>query len=144
MLDGRADAMFQEAEMLPIWSEIDALPGGVNYLPLSERVRDHMHDRFGFARSEIPAGRWPGVRAAVPTIDFSGWLVLCREDLPEDWAYAAAKAADLARGAVDAGPANVTRCLALPLEPGYMFTQTAVPLHAGARRYAEEQGYLAS
>jgi TRAP-type uncharacterized transport system substrate-binding protein len=142
LLEGRADAMFQEAEMLPIWAEIDALPGGVNYLPVSDAVRDHVLATYGFERSEIPAGRWPGVRSAVPTIDFSGWLVVCRDDLPDEWAHAVARACDAARGAVDDGPGNVTRCLALPLDPAYMFTRTALPLHDGARRYAQEQGYL--
>jgi TRAP-type uncharacterized transport system substrate-binding protein len=142
VLDGTADAMFQEAEMLPIWGEIDTPPRRVNYLPVSEAVRDHMLQTYGFAKREIPAGRWPGVTAPVPTVDFSGWLVFCRDDLPEEWAYAVAKACDHARDAVDNGPHNVTRCLALPLEGSYMFNETAIPLHDGARRYAEEQGYL--
>ena len=142
VLDGRANAMFQEAEMLPIWGEIDSPPRQINYLPVSDAVRDHMLNTYGFPKRDIPAGRWPGVLEAVPTVDFSGWLVFCREDLPEEWAYAVAKACDVARGAVDNGPNNVTRCLALPLECGYMFTETAVPLHDGARRYAVERGYL--
>jgi hypothetical protein len=141
LLEGRADAMFQEAEMLPIWEEIDTPPRRMNYLPVSEAVRDDMLARYGFVKRDIPAGRWRGAREAVPTIDFSGWLVFCREDLPEDWAYAVAQAADRSRDAVDHGPGNVTRCLALPVDPAYMFTETAIPLHDGARRYAEEQGY---
>jgi uncharacterized protein len=142
VLDGRAQAMFQEAEMLPIWGEIDTPPRRMNYLPVAERVRDHMLTTYGFAKSEIPAGRWPSVTGPVPTVDFSGWLVFCREDLPEDWAYAVAKACDHQRDAVNNGPGNVTRCLALPLDTGYMFTDTAIELHDGARRYAEEQGYI--
>jgi len=142
VLDGRADAMFQEAEMLPIWAEIDAPPRRVNYLPVSEAVRDHMRTTYGFGKRDIPAGRWPGVSEAVPTVDFSGWLVFCRDDLPEAWAYAVAKACDHTRDAVNNGPDNVTRCLALPLDPTYLFAETAIPLHDGARRYAQEQGYL--
>ena len=142
VLDGRADAMFQEAEMLPIWSEIDTPPRRMNYLSLSDNVLEHMQVTYGFGRREIPAGRWPGVTEPVQTVDFSGWLVFCRDDLPEQWAYAVAKACDRSRGAVDEGPNNVTRCLALPLAPSYMFTETAIPLHEGARRYAEEQGYI--
>lgn len=142
LLDGRADALFQEAEMLPIWGEIDSPPRRITYLPVSETVRDHMRDTYGFAKREIPAGRWPGVTEPVATVDFSGWLVFCREDFPDDWAYAAAKACDVARGAVDNGPGNVTRCLALPLDCAYMFTETVIPLHPGAHRYADEQGYL--
>ncbi len=142
VLDGRADAMFQEAEMLPIWAEIDSPPRRVNYLAVSDAVREYMWQTYGFAPREIPAGRWPSVTEPVPTIDFSGWLVFCREDLPEEWAYAVAKACDRCRGAIDNGPGNVTRCLALPVDQRYMFTETAVPLHPGARRYAQECGYL--
>jgi uncharacterized protein len=101
-----------------------------------------MQMTYGFARRQIPAGRWPGVTEPVQTVDFSGWLVFCRDDLPEEWAYAVAKACDRSRGAVDEGPNNVTRCLALPLATSYMFTETAIPLHEGARRYAEDQGYV--
>jgi hypothetical protein len=142
VLDGRADAMFQEAEMLPIWAEIDTPPREMNYLALSEEVREHMQATYGFGKSVIPAGRWPGVIEPVPTVDFSGWLVFCREDLPEPWAYAVAKACDHSRAPVDDGPTNVTRCLALPLETRYMFSETSIPLHDGARRYARERGYL--
>jgi len=141
VLDGRAEAMFQEAEMLPIWGEIDA-SREVNYLTVSEAVREHMLTTYGFARSEISAGRWPGVNEVVPTIDFSGWLVFCREDFPGEWAYAVAHACDRTRDAVNNGPNNVTRCLATPLDTSYMFTETAIPLHDGARAYAEERGYL--
>jgi TRAP-type uncharacterized transport system substrate-binding protein len=141
MLDGTAEALFQEAQMTPIWHEIDrARP--ITYLSVSEPVRRHMAG-LGLAPATMPAGHYAGVRADVPTVDFGGWLLFCRDDLPDEIAYAVARACDETRAAVESGPPPVQRSLELPIVPRSLFTDTVVPLHPGAEAYARDRGYLA-
>lgn len=145
VLQGRADAIFQEHKHAKIWQQI-AESQPMRCLAVDEPVIRHMRHRYGYAAAEIPAGAYPGVEEPVRTVDFSGWLVFCREDMPEEWAYAAAAACDVTRE-------QVTRALRDPAllawnpAPGpgvtdYMFTHTAIPLHPGAAAYARERGYL--
>lgn len=140
MLDGRADALFQEAQMSPIWEQI-AASRPVRILPIREDVRAHMRDVYGFALAEIPAGHPSGATEPTPTVDFSGWLVFCRDDFPDEYAYAVARACDATRGGVeddqrDRGEVDI------PIDPHYLFNNTVIPLHPGARAYAQEQGYI--
>jgi TRAP-type uncharacterized transport system substrate-binding protein len=141
MLDGEANALFQEARSSPVWFKI-ADSRDVNVLAVKESAREHMQQTFGFAKAEVPAGHYRGVTVPVPTVDFSGWLLFCREDLPDEWAYALAQACDDTRPLVDDGDPEIRRSLDLPLDPGYMFNETVLPLHAGAVAYAQERGYL--
>jgi TRAP-type uncharacterized transport system substrate-binding protein len=141
VLDGTAEAIFQEAQTSAIWKRIFA-SREFNVLSVSEQAREHMLGTYGFAKAEIPPGHYPCVHETVPTVDFSGWLVFCREDLPDEWAYAIARACDETRPRVDDGDPEVMRSLRLPVDPRYLFTETAIPLHEGAAAYAREHGYL--
>jgi hypothetical protein len=51
-------------------------------LPIEEDVLRHFEGQ-GYWRGKIAAGRLPGLDHDVPTIDFTGWLLFCREDLPD-------------------------------------------------------------
>lgn len=141
MLNGEADALFQEARSSPVWRQI-ADSRDVNVLAVDEGVRERMERAYGFAPATVPEGHYRGVDAPVPTVDFSGWLLFCREDLPDDWAYALARACDLTRPLVDEGDAEIRRSLDLPLDPLYMFNETVLPLHEGAAAYARDREYL--
>jgi TRAP-type uncharacterized transport system substrate-binding protein len=140
LLDGRADALFHEAQMSPMWAQIAAAKA-VRVLPIRDDVRTHMHDAFGFGSATVPAGHPSGAVVDTPTIDFGGWLVFCRDDLPDDVAYAVARAVDETRAEVEADQAGRGE-IAIPIEPRALFGDTAIPLHDGARAYAEEHGYL--
>jgi TRAP-type uncharacterized transport system substrate-binding protein len=106
-------------------------------------VRSRLREELGIAPAQIPAGHYPGLERPVPTLDFSGWLLFCREDLPAEWAYALAQAVDGTRAQVEEGPPAVRTPLRLPLDPHAMFGETIVPLHDGAAAYARERGYVA-
>jgi TRAP-type uncharacterized transport system substrate-binding protein len=140
MLDGSADALFHEAQMSPIWGEI-AAARRIRVLPIRDDVREHLLREYGFERAEVPAGHASGATVATPTIDFSGWLLLCREDLPDEWAYAVARACDETRDLVEADQGDRHE-LELPIDPRDLFGPTAVPLHPGAQAYAVEKGYV--
>lgn len=141
MLDGSADALFQEAQMSPIWEQI-AASREVRILPVRDDVRAHMRDVYGFAEAVVPAGHPSGATEPTPTVDFSGWLVFCRDDFPDEWAYAVARACDETRALAEDDQRDRGE-IAIPIDPGYLFGNTSIPLHPGARAYAEEKGYIA-
>jgi uncharacterized protein len=140
MRDGEADALFHEAQMSPTWAEI-AAARDVRILPIGDDARRRMQGEYGFEPATIPAGHPSGAAADTPTIDFSGWLLLCREDLPHEIAYAVARAVDTTRSGVEEDQRGRGE-IELPIDPRYLFNQTVIPLHDGARAYADEHGYL--
>jgi TRAP-type uncharacterized transport system substrate-binding protein len=141
LLEGGADALFQEARTQSIWREIaDARP--MRFLSVRQDVRDALRERYGFGEFTIEPGDYRGVDAPVPTVDFSGWLVFCRDDLPHDHAYAIAQACAEIGERGDELPADVQRSLRMPIDVGYLFRKTAIPLHSGAEAFAREHGYL--
>ena len=81
----------------------------------TRRLRRWRSSGSGGPRS--PAGHYPGLAEPVPTIDFTGWLLFCREDLPAETAYALARATDETRPRVEAGEAIVRGPLTLPIDP---------------------------
>jgi TRAP-type uncharacterized transport system substrate-binding protein len=140
MLDGTANALFHEAQMSPIWGEI-AASRPVRVLPIRDDVRQRLLELYGFERSEVPAGHPSGATEPTPTIDFSGWLLLCRDDVPDEWAHAVARACDETRRFVEEGQRGRGE-LELPIDPRSLFRDTVIPLHDGARAYAVERGYV--
>jgi TRAP-type uncharacterized transport system substrate-binding protein len=140
MLEGKAEALFQEAQTAYVWPLIaDSRP--CNFLAVDPGIAREIEERLGFEHVEMPAGRYTGVEAPVSTVDFSGWLVFCRDDLPDEWAHALAQACDRTKEEV-VGDQEVSRSLRTPIDPGYLFTKTSIPLHPGAEAYARSQGYL--
>jgi TRAP transporter TAXI family solute receptor len=139
MLDGEADAYFQEAQSAPFWREL-ADSRDVVFLPVPDETVAALAE-LGFQRGEIPSGHYRGVDAPIQTIDFTGWLLFCRDDLPAETAYALARAVDETRPRVEAGDPVVRAPLTLPIDPARLYGETMLPLHEGAAAYAREQGY---
>jgi TRAP-type uncharacterized transport system substrate-binding protein len=140
MLAGEANALFQEAAVSPVFGEI-ARSRPVRVLPVGAEALDFMHETYGFARNTIPAGHHSGAEVDTPTLDFSGWLLFCRDDLPFEHAYAFARACDETRERA-AADEKIRFAVDCPIDPRYLFGETAIPLHDGARAYAEEKGYV--
>ena len=110
-------------------------------ITLDDPVREQVAKACALSVRDIPAGHQIGNADPVPTVDFSGWLLFVRDDFPDDWAYALAQACDETRGQVDALP-DLGNSLVRPIDPVSLFTETVVPLHPGALRYAEEHGFM--
>ena len=61
-----------------------------------------MKETYGFSEAIIPKGRLKGIQEDLLTLDYGGWLLTCREDLPEELAYLLAKVSTDQRDAIAA------------------------------------------
>ena len=114
-------------------------------LGLSRGAVDYMKDTYGFGEAIIPKGRLKGVEPDLLTVDYGGWLLACREDLPEELAYLLAKVSTDQREAIAAPfkdrPKHL-QSLEIPLTPQHLCTKCVIPLHKGAEKYYREIGCL--
>ena len=138
--EGEFDAVFDEAVMTRRWKLItDA--NDITFLPIGEEQMKRLEAR-GFKRAKLEKDRFRGVESDISVLDFSDWVLYCREDMDEELAYMTIAAIDEQKKGIEAlfpqpfspmsGPCDLRRLAANP----------AVPLHKGAARYYEEKGFL--
>jgi TRAP transporter TAXI family solute receptor len=118
-----------------VWYEVSQR-FDLHYLHLPAPLLDQLAKTYSYQRRDIPDGLLRGLNEAIPSIATNTINIFGRDDTPDDFAYALAKAIDqhkeLLAWNIDAtsyNPQNVWRTL-------------GVPLHPGAARYYREVGYM--
>lgn len=139
IVDPAFDAVFDEAIMTRRWYRL-AEEYKLRFLPLDEPVLQHF-ERRGIPRGVIARGRLPGVTEDVPTLDFSGWVLLARADLPDAFTYQLTRVLDEQKEAIHAlfGPQSG---LTGRIDLAQSARELPLPLHPGAAEYYRERGYL--
>ena len=136
--DGTADVLIHEAIMTPHWQRITA-KRPVRYLPWGEAVLTAFAAE-GWPSATVDAGYLPGLDEDLRTLDFSDFVLLCRQDLADDVAYLAAWCMVKTRRALEAQYAHLPRDhspVTYPLIPADI-ARTPIPLHpAAARAFAD-------
>ncbi len=136
LVEGKYDAVFDEAA--PAWVG-QALDAGLTVLPLAEATVRKLEE-VGFRRAYIRKADFPKLAADVLTIDFSGWPIFVRADLPGATVEQMCRALDARKHNIPwegEGPLPVERmCREAPDTP------QDVPLHPAAERVWRELGYL--
>src|SRR5438093_6604673 len=117
------------------WYEASQLNDLV-FLDFEEPLIARLLEEPGFQRATIPLALFRGVDRPIPTVMRPNHFIYVRDDAPDDFAYAVAKALDEHRDLFQA-----------QLEPWYYDPQTVavskvIPLHPGANRYYRERGYV--
>jgi TRAP-type uncharacterized transport system substrate-binding protein len=88
----------------------------------------------------VPKSFFKRMKNNVPTIDFSGWPMVVRADMPNDVAYALCEALELRCKTIPTDnfrPLKIAQLCANDAEAPF-----DVPLHPGAKRFYRERGYL--
>lgn len=147
VLGGEADCLLQEAIMTPWW---EAIIEKRNYIPLpaeDQALARFQRDNPGEADPNpqpLPKGFWSSLLQPLPCLDFSDFILLVREDLPDDIAYVLTwclvETRDVIEGQYRHLRANRSP-LTYPLDPKKM-SQTPIPLHPAARCYYTECGHV--
>jgi hypothetical protein len=139
--DGTADAVLQEAIMTPWWrTAVDARKAIL--LPAEDSALRHLESEHGWLRAELAGNFFPGQPEALPALDFSDFVLVVRDDMPDDVAHLLTWCAVERREGIERQYRHLPperSPLTYPLDPHAM-ARTPIPLHAGARRYFEEAG----
>jgi TRAP-type uncharacterized transport system substrate-binding protein len=133
---GTINAVFDEG--IKSWGQ-SALDHGFRYLPIEGAVLKRL-TAIGYRPGVMPRSHFKGVAHDVPTIDFSGWPMVVRADMPNDVAYALCEAIEAKKNLIPSDnfkPLNIAQLCANDDEAPY-----DVPLHPGAKRFYRERGYL--
>ena len=107
----------------------------VRVIEIEQEILDSLKDKYAFGESTIPGGVYAGTPNDTKVYNVST-LVIARPDLPEDMAYAIAKAIyentdTLAKKFKELGT----------MTPGSGSQDVGIPFHPGAARYFKEKGF---
>jgi TRAP-type uncharacterized transport system substrate-binding protein len=130
------DAVFDEG--IKSWART-ALENGFRFLPVEGAVLKRMV-AMGYRATVMPKSRFDGMTKDVTTLDFSGWPMIVRADMPDATAYAICEAIEKRRQAIPTDnykPLDMAQLCANDEEAPY-----DVPLHKAAQRFYRERGYL--
>lgn len=143
--DGMADAALQEAIMTPWWLDAVKARDAV-ILPAEPGAIRKLEQEHGWRAADVAANFFPGQPDPVPALDFSDFVIVVREDMPEDIAHLLTWCLVEKRNALERQYFHVPperSPLTYPLDPAAM-ARPSLPLHEGARRYFVEAGVLAA
>lgn len=145
MQKGEADAVLQEAIMTPWWADL-VESGKVIPLPAEEDALSQLKTEHGLISNPLPAGFWSTLKAPLPALDFSDFVVLVRDDMPEELAHMLTLCLVETRETIERQYRHLPphrSPLSYPLVPERM-ARTPLPLHPGSERYYREAGVLAA
>jgi len=134
--NGTVNAIFDEG--IKSWAGT-ALENGFRFLPVEGAVLKKLI-AMGYRPTVMPRSRFNGMTGDIQTIDFSGWPMIVRADMPDGAAYAICEAIEKRKDVI---PTDNYK----PLEMAQLFANDEeapydVPLHPGAERFCRDRGYL--
>jgi TRAP-type uncharacterized transport system substrate-binding protein len=133
---GTVNAIFDEG--IKSWART-ALENGFRFLPVEGAVLKSLV-AMGYRPTVMSKSRFPGMAEDITTIDFSGWPMIVRADMPDEAAYAICEAIEKRKEVIPTDnykPLEIAQLFANDEEAPY-----DVPLHTGAERFYREKGYL--
>jgi TRAP-type uncharacterized transport system substrate-binding protein len=134
--NGTVNAVFDEG--IKSWGQT-AVDHGFIYLPIEGQILKRLA-AMGYRASVVPKSRFKGMPSDIPTVDFSGWPMVVRSDMPNDVAYALCEAIDRRKAFIPSDnfkQIDIAQLCANDEEAPYN-----VPLHPGARRFYRDRGFL--
>jgi len=134
------DAVFDEALMTRRWKRITD-ENDIVFLPIEDDVMQRLEAK-GWQRGQIEKSRFRGMERDVPAIDFSDWVLFCREDMDEELAYLTIAAIDEQKNEIERLYPAPYAALTGPVDLHKLAANPPIPLHPGAARYYREKGCL--
>lgn len=106
------------------------------YLDVPADLRASLAKAFYVEEQSAPQGLLKGVTRRIPTVARNGTAVYGRDDMPDAFAYAVAKALDEQKGELQWSD------MPFSYNPQNVWKNYDVPLHPGAAKYYRERGYM--
>jgi len=118
-----------------IWTQISQ-EFNLHFIELPEELLVKLAKEGELERGIIPAGLYRGIERPIPTVVRTGTVIYGRDEMPDDFAYAVAKAIDEQQALLQ------WRHMAFSYNIHTVWNGYEVPLHPGAARYYKEKGYM--
>ena len=134
--NGTVNAIFDEG--IKSWART-ALENGFRFVPVEGTVLKRLV-AMGYRPTVMSKSRFHGMAEDITTLDFSGWPMIVRADMPDEAAYAICEAIEKRKQIIPTDnykPLDMAQLCANDEEAPY-----DVPLHPGASRFYREKGYL--
>ena len=142
MIDGQVEAVFNEAQMMPVWDTLIA-KGDVDFLSVDEEIIDRLDEKFKLGKVTLGSERFPSLTTPVRTVGFGGWLLFANAALPDEIAYKVTQAAVESRQAIGKKyGGGKFAAVTSEITPQRMCRDRLIPLHHGAEAYYRDSGYL--
>ncbi len=138
---GAADAIVFEAIMLPMWQQL-AVDPGLQFLAVTDDAARSLASAHGWPSTSVAAGQFPGLDEPLHCLEFSDFLVVCRDDLPDDVAHLIGWGLGETRAVLEAQYRHLPpdrSPVTYPLDPERIGA-APIPLHPGAARYYRSLG----
>lgn len=140
---GNADSIVQEAIMTPWWRN---LMENLKYvpIPINPGALERLADKKGFEPVSIRAGFWSTIEEEILAAEFSDFVIVVRDDLPDEIAYLLTWILVNTREVIESQYKYIPSersPLTYPLDPVAM-AKTSLPLHPAAEKFYRESGYL--
>lgn len=118
-----------------LWYEASQL-NDLIFLDMDEPLLTRLAQEPGYERAIVPLALFRGVNRPLATVMRPNHFIYVRDEAPNDFAYAVAKALDEHR-----------QLFQVQLEPWYYDPQTVavtkvIPMHPGAMKYYRERGFV--
>jgi len=140
---GKADAVLFEAIMTSYWRDL-CRAKQMKFLPFEDAAVAQVEDKFKWNRIEIAGDRFAGLKGPFQALDFSDFLLFCRDDFPDDLAYVIAEILCETSDILESQYRHIPPAdspVTYPLKP-HKIAATSIPLAAGAERYYREKHFL--
>jgi TRAP-type uncharacterized transport system substrate-binding protein len=118
-----------------VWYEASQLNDLV-FLDFDEALLVRMAQEPGYVRATLPLAILRGVDRPIPTVMRPNHFIYVRDDAPDSFAYAVAKALDEQRHLFR------EQAEAWYYDPATVAISPVIPLHPGALKYYRERGYI--
>ena len=140
MKAGELDAVFDEALMTLPWQRI-ADSVDLTYLPVDRDVLEVLERKHYIRSCVLPEGRLRGIGPGVGAIDFTGWTIYCREDLPDRLVYLMLQGMEEQKQQIES-LFQPGQGLTGAVDLSATWKDTELPLHPGAAQYYREKGHM--
>jgi uncharacterized protein len=138
--DGEVDVIAMEGISIPIWQDIWAAQPNAVVLDPDPAALAVLEQRLGWPSSPVPSEWWSDRVVSVPQLDFSDFLLVTDERVPEDLVHLVAWCLFETREVLERHYKHIP-----PERAGVTYPLVAeamanvpIPLHDGARRYLDE------
>ena len=142
MIAGEVEAVFNEAQMMPMWDQLIAKTD-VNFLSVDDEILERLEQKLRLGKVVIGTERFPSLTRDIRTIGFGGWLLFGAAELPDEIAYRVTEAAVNTRQVIEKKyGGGKFASLTAEIRPEAMCRDCLIPLHPGAESYYVDAGYL--